>query len=229
MKVQYKGIYKDRFGEEPVVITNDFETLSFVINGVCFCGTEFSDFAIDNEEAYSVEQLKRFTFFPVPVYNTDIIQKTLCDCQFEVYVPQLMIHKPDGKEFSTELKIEYLLGKERPIRRGLEFEEVTLSLLIDDVCYTGTGSFFEIAFDAMYSRFEDQYQFKNCYGCMFGDYSIYGQSSFGTMRCFVFCKEAYLKATDKIEYAEIPEYAVVQEIYCCEKYEVRSKGVGYRG
>jgi hypothetical protein len=65
---------------------------------------------------------------------------------------------------------------------------------------------------------------------MYGDYSIYGQSSFGTMLCFVKQKDSYKGARNKHEYMELAgDYQQVQEIYCCDQYEIRTPGAGYRG
>ena len=65
---------------------------------------------------------------------------------------------------------------------------------------------------------------------MYGDYSVYGQSSFGSMLCFKNQKEEYSKVRTKAEYLKLgaPE-RYVQEVYCCDHYEIRKKSVGYRG
>ena len=43
-------------------------------------------------------------------------------------------------------------------------------------------------------------KFKNCYGCMYGDYSVYGQSGFGSMLCYVNQKDEYIKVRTKEDY-----------------------------
>ena len=48
------------------------------------------------------------------------------------------------------------------------------------------------------SEFSDK--FKNCYGCMYGDYSVYGQSGFGSMLCYVNQKDEYIKVRTKEDY-----------------------------
>lgn len=231
-RTKYNGTYTDDFGTTAIIIENDFENLYTEIDGVKFSGSEFSDFFIVDKAKYTNEQLERFTFVDTPIYKTDIVEEGLCNCIFEIIVPQLMIDKTACSEFYSDLKIEYLLGSVRPKTKGeLEDEKVKLSLTIEEKLYFGTSGFIEDAFDQIRNQFEDKYQFKNCYGCMFGDYSVFGQSSFGTMLCFISQKDRYKEVTNKAEYMELrtDEVTNVQEIYCCDNYEIRKNGAGYRG
>ncbi|WP_337085135.1 DUF6304 family protein [Elizabethkingia anophelis] len=229
-QIKYKGTYTDDFGTTAIIVENDFETLYAEIDGVKFSGSEFADLFIIDKSNYTDQQLKRFTFFSVPILNKSIVEEALCHCIFEIVVPQLIIDKTNNSEFYADLKIEYSLGIAKP-NGGLEDEKVKLSLIIEDKFYTGTSGLIEGAFDQIRNQFEDKYQFKNCYGCMFGDYSVFGQSGFGTMLCFVTEKEKYKAITNKWEYMELPTNDVtnVQEIYYCNKYEIRKTGAGYRG
>jgi hypothetical protein len=231
-QAKYNGTYKDNFGKTAIIIENDFKNLFTEIDGVKFSGSEFADLIVFDKTKYTSEQLKRFTFFETPIYNTDIVEKALCNCIFEISIPQLIIDKTDYSEFYSDLKVEYSLGNAEPKPKGgLEFEEIKLSITIDEKTYIGTSDLIESAFDQIRDQFEDKYQFKNCYGCMFGDYSVFGQSGFGTMLCFVSQKEKYIKVTNKSEYMELPTEKIccVQEIYGCDHYEIRTKRAGYRG
>ncbi len=51
------------------------------------------------------------------------------------------------------------------------------------------------------------------------------------MLCFAAQKEKYKKVNNKQEYMDLEtdEAITVQEIYCCDQYEVRKAGAGYRG
>jgi Family of unknown function (DUF6304) len=229
-RVKYNGTYSDGFGKTSIIIENDFENLYTEIGGVRFSGTEFTDFFIDDKAKYTKEQLQRFTFFETPIYNTNIINEGLCNCIFEVFIPQILIEKTTRTEFYSDLKIEYLLGSLSQ-KGGIENEKVKLSLSIKERQYEGASDLIECAFDQIRSQFDDKFQFKNCYGCMFGDYSVYGQNSFGTMLCFVSQKEKYENVTNKAEYMKLKTDKIpsVQEIYCCKKYEIRKIGAGYRG
>lgn len=227
----YKGLYKDSFGTLEINVENDFKTLSMTIDGIEFCGSEFSDMAIVNKAKYPDEQLKRFTFHSIGVYQTNIILELLCNCSFEIDVPQAIIDKLNHAEFYTNLKIEFSLGNVRhKLGAGIEHEIVKLTLTIDDRQYSGAGDYIEVAFDQIRDQLGDKFKIKNCYGCMYGDYSVYGQSSFGSMLCFLSQKERYCKVTNKDEYMALDNAdRYVQEIYCCDKFEVRKYGAGYRG
>lgn len=231
-RIKYKGTYTDDFDTTAIIVENDFENLYTEIDGVKFSGSEFTDFFIVDKAKYTKQQLKRFTFLDTLIYNSDIVKESLCNCVFKIIIPQLMIDKTICSEFYSDLTIEYLLGDLRPKPRGgLEDEKVKLSLKIEEKIYVGTSDLIEGALDQIRSQFEDKYQFKNCYGCMFGDYSVYGQSGFGTMLCFISQKDNYKAVTNKSEYMELrtDEVTNVQEIYCCDNYEIRKKGAGYRG
>jgi len=229
--VKYKGLYKDSFGTLEIEIENDFNMLSMELDGVEFRGPEFADICIVDKSKYSDTQLKRFTFLSMSVYQTNIIVESLCNCSFETVVPQVIIDKLNHSEFYADLMIEYSLGNVRPKPRGgLDHDQVKLTLTINDKLYSGTGGYMEEAFDHIRGQIADKYQLKNCYGCMYGDYSVYGQSSFGSMLCFLSQKEKYNKVTNKHEYMELDAAdRHVQEIYCCDKYEIRKRGAGYRG
>lgn len=228
----YKGIYRDNLGIQEIVIANDSYTLTTEIDGVVFSGGEFDELSIEDESNYTDKQLARFTFLKTPIYESDRLLETLCDCLFELTVPQVIIDKVDNIQFDADLKIEIILGQPRSERpgQGIEFEYVTLSLAIAGMIYTARSEYFEGAFDNIRDQIGDRYHLKNCYGCMYGDYSVYGQGSFGSMHCFRNQKAEYNKVTNKSEYMELaPPYRFVQEIYCCDQYEMRSKGAGYRG
>jgi hypothetical protein len=232
MTATYKGCYNDSLGTCAIEVKNNFSTLTTVIDGVGFTGSEFDDLTVDDQSKYSAEQLSRFTFLKTPIYQTDRFVETLCNCSIEVVVPQVIIDKVNNAEFYSDLTIKNSLGSPRSEKpgTGIDHENVTLSLVIAGTIYTGTSSDFEGAFDGIYKQFRDTYHFKNCYGCMYSDYSVYGQSTFGSMLCFRNQKEAYSKVTTKDEYMELdPPDMFVQEIYCCDQFEIRKGGVGYRG
>jgi hypothetical protein len=229
--VKYYGTYTDDWGATAIVIENDFENLHVEIDGVQFKGAEFSDMELVNRSNYTEKELERFTFWPTPMFHTDTNEQSLCNCSFEFPIGQLIIDTTTHLEISGTLTIKCTLGTERPQPKGgLAFEEVRLRLSTQQFDFEGEGDCFEVALDKIQHQFEGRYRFKNCYGCMYGDYSVYGQSSFGTMLCFVKQKDQYKKAKNKQEYLELAgDYQQVQEIYCCDQYEIRTAGAGYRG
>lgn len=228
----YKGIYRDNFGTREIVITNDSWMLTTEIDGVVVSGAGFDDLSIEDKSKYTKPQLARFTFLKTPIYESDNLLETLCDCFFETVVPQVIIDRVNNVQFDADLKIEIILGHPRSEKPGfgIEFEYVTLSLAIDGKIYTGRSDLFESALDSIRDQIGDRYHFRNCYGCMYSDYSVYGQGCFGSMHCFRNQRAEYSKVTNKEEFMQLaPPVRLVQEIYCCDQYEIRRKGAGYRG
>jgi hypothetical protein len=230
-EIIYTGTYTDPFGSTEIRICNDFQILSCTIDGVLFEGGEFSGLTIIEKENYSTEQLKRFSFLKTQIYNSDRFIETLCNCSFNITIPQIIIDKAKQKDREIDLQIEYSLGNARPnLNAGIEHETMKLSLVIDYKTYTSVGDYMEVALDQLKNQFNNQYHFKNCYGCMYGDYSVYGQSAFGTMCCLVKQKDVYLTVKTKQDYLKLSmDVDTVQEIYLCNNYEIRKPNTGYRG
>jgi len=229
-QMKYNGIYSDKFGTTEIVIENDFKTLTFEVDGVMFRGSEFSDFSVVDKTKYSIRQLERFTFYSTPIYQSEEVVSELCDCTITLTTPQAIIDIEENIVFYTDMQIECLLGKELPKPKGeLESEKVNVTIKIKDKVYSESSDLIEIALDKINRQIGDKYKFRNCYGCMYGDYSVYGQSGFGTMLCFVGQKDKYLQVKDKFDYLNLEaNYSQVQEIYCCDRFEIRKNGIGYR-
>ncbi len=231
--VSYVGTYKDAFGIVDIVIHNDFEKFSTKIGEVEFEGSEFDALAIINKQSYSVQQLERFTLSQTRIYGTNNFVEEVCNCTFNVNIPQLIISSKTQEEFVVNMNVEYVLGDKRPIHLGggLEFEKIYLSFQIFDEIFRSEGDYFESIFEDIQSQFNSRYVLKNCFGCLYSDYSVYGQGALGSMLCFVRQKEAYLKVKDKVDYMKnlTDDYDIVQEIFLCDKFQARRKGTGYRG
>ncbi|HET9505279.1 MAG TPA: DUF6304 family protein [Hymenobacter sp.] len=231
--VSYVGTYKDAFGVVDIIIHNTFEKLSTKIGAVEFEGSEFDALAIIDKQLHSVQQLERFTLSQTEILGTDNFVEEICNCTFNVIIPQFIINSVIQEEIVVNMNIEYVLGDKRPIHLGggLEFEKIYLSFQIFDESFKSEGGYFESIFEDIQSQFNGRYALKNCFGCLYSDYSIYGQGALGSMLCFVRQKEAYLKVKDKSEYMEklTDDYDIVQEIFLCNKFQARRKGTGYRG
>jgi len=223
--LKYKGFYTDSFGSTPIVLLNDFKTLFVEIDGVPFSGEDFSDFSIVKGKKYLLEKTDRFNFFP-SVFNSSDSDLVLCNCTFKIIIPQIIIDLRNQTSIVVDLDFECEL-KVKDNLYVTEFFRITLT--IDGNLYSASGDIVELVLDRLNKQFEGLYSFKNCYGCMYGDYSVFGQNSFGGMLCFVNQKDAYKKADTKDEYMELEPDAFVQEIYCCNAFEPRTAGAGYRG
>lgn len=229
----YIGTYKDNFGITDIAIQNDFNYLYLKIDGVEFKGSEFTALEIVDKKAYSSKQLERFTLYSTPIFGTDDFAEELCNCTFNITIPQLIIDLQTYKEFLADLKLEYIIGNESSaiLGGGLEFEKILLTLTIVDKVFAATGDTFETILENIQNQFDEKYKFKNCFGCLYSDYSVYGQNAFGSMMCFVNQKDNYLKVKNKSEYIDnlTEDFDDVQEIFCCSKFDIRRKGAGYRG
>jgi dihydroneopterin aldolase len=229
--VKYSGIYKDSSGSTNIIIENNFENLSVEIDGVKFIGTEFSDFSIPETLNYSQKQLERFTFSGVAVYGAKTLKKSLCNCSFNITIPQIIINSETNQNFEINVNLNYTLGNENPINKGLDYENMILSFRMERKEYVGESGYIETVFEQIQEQLGESYSFKNCFSCMYGDYSVYGQSAFGSMRCYVNQKEQYMKVKTKMDYLSLLNdvYKKVQEIYYCPNFKIRKKGFGYRG
>lgn len=221
----YNAYYTDSTGRVAIIIKNDFQLLSVAIEGVKFEGIGFNGLSIIDKQSYSDKQLERFTLRPIQVSNPDdnttYIDEELGNFSLELIIPQLIIDAATSQEFYADLLLNYGLTHSD--------EQFVATLALNDIVYTGRGGWIETAFDQIHNQFADKYRFKNCYGCMYGDYSVYGNDSFGTMLCFANQKQEYRETSDKPSYMDLaPPRDRVQEIYCCPDYAIRRKGVGYR-
>lgn len=223
---KYDGVFKDDSRATKIAILNDFDTLSVEIDGVHFQGDEFDCLEIIDKSNYSTEQLQRFTF----------IDDVICNYQMTVSVPQIILDNQNDSHVVTNLMCEWSKGKPTPNNRQLESQKLKLSVTVGKELFEGTSNYyFDDALNEIIKQFEGRYIFKNCYGCLFSDYSPYGQQGFGGMYCFVRQKEKYLNLkippnSYKYDYmSELnDEYDIQQEIYSCDNYEPRKPGIGYR-
>ncbi|KZS39716.1 hypothetical protein AWE51_08680 [Aquimarina aggregata] len=225
--VTYKAIYKDRFGEEKIEVVNDFETLSFQLGNLKFKSNTF-DFELENYQNYSKDQLQRFTFNKIPYLNGGYCYD-LCNCEFTFFIPISILSIKNQKIIERELVVSLELGKS--LKNGsLDKIDLQMSIELDSKIYKAKGMDFEHLANNLLHQFKGFYRFKNCFGCQFSDYSVYGQDIFGTMLCFKNQKKEYNEVKSKEAYLDLErEDKVVQEIFLCEEFEVRQGNTGYRG
>lgn len=231
-----KAIYKDAIGEIHTQIINQptesgKNLLSMQLNGVRFEGYSFDDFNVVNPSNYSSQQLARFYCNNYMTYDLDY--KELCNCTLSVWIPIVLIHTINQKTTPTLLKMSLRLGA--PTKNGgIDYEMASFRLTIKDRIYESKGEDFEIGLDQLFEQLASSYHFKNCYGCLYSDYSPYGVGFFNSMLCFKQKKDAYLALNNnfsKADYLNLIDSKIgfIQEIDFCNEFEVRKKGTGYRG
>ncbi|MDR2224111.1 MAG: DUF6304 family protein [Flavobacteriaceae bacterium] len=221
----YKGFYTHKGKTIAIELHNTGKELSVEIGGMLFKGSEFTDLNYCGNLDEVILDNSLVTVAPHSDY-------CLTDCQFDMRIPQYLLTAEGSKEF-VELEMCFRHGGYNEQSKGVEYEEVIIKFLWKEKEYIGKSGFVEIAFDQLMKQLPAEYSFVNCYGCLYGDYSIYGNSSFGTMMCFRHIKQKYKLANGKCEYDNLcvderENIEVVQEIYCCDDFEVRGSGGAYR-
>lgn len=216
----YEGDYIYKGQKTAIEVLNDFSSLTLFIEGIEFKGTEFSDLELVDKTL--VDSLDKDLFL-LDAYHC------LSNCIFKLNFPQRLVHN-GGKEEVIVMTLVYTLMNDA-LNMALNKEEMVLSFDFNGVEYKGDGGCFESAFVQINKQLKGEFYFKNCFGCLYGDYSCYGNSSFGTMYCFRKSKEQYKAIEDKTAYLNLWDAFPpirVQEIACCNEFEKRVEGVGYR-
>ena len=117
------------------------------------------------------------------------------------------------------------------------------ALNIGDECYKSEifSVEFEIALESICKQLSGKYYLCNCYGCMYSDYSPYGNGSIGGIFCFVDVAEIYLRVNGKYsQYLEDGQCTIwdafdaggrqCYETEMCKQFKPRVGGLGgYRG
>lgn len=222
--ITYTSLYTDAFGNEKIAIVNNHSKFHTIIRGTNFIGSEFTDLTPEDSNEKTIFEKFFFTKFPS--------NPKLCNCSFEIEIPINLIETGTQKLIYVNMKMLCKIGPESSkITNGLEYEIYEFSIRLNDKIYFASADDFEMAMQNLQQQWNTKYHFKNCFGCAYSDYSVYGQSAFGSMLCFVKHKNEYLKIENKADYIEKLEGKGqrVQEIFCCEKFNMRSGNLGYRG
>lgn len=212
MKEYYYGTYSDAFGTTPIVIENNFQYLLFNIRDIKFQDTDFDHLTVYQSTLLTDFQLAQFTW----------LNDALINYHIQIALPLTLICMQTQQIISCLADFSFEFGTEHYIAK-LAFELAGQS-------YFASGELLEILFDQIQKQFLGKYRFKNCYGCLYADYSVYGQAFMGSMSCFRNQKQNYLKVMNKDQYMQLEApIEQVQEIYCCKTFEIRNQNAGYRG
>lgn len=225
--INYQAIFKDQFDTNLIVIHNDFRKLSFELRGAKFEGTSLDDFELLNPKQYAQKKLKQFCFNKFSRKEGDLYE--LCGYELQFSIPIVIFDIQKNTYLQSEIKVGIKTGN--PSKNGgIDFVGINLKLQIKGKMFIANADLFELAANQIQKQFEGEYGFKNCFGCNYSDYSVYGQGLFASMLCFANQKTAYLKVKNKAEYMKLaPEKRIVQETFVCEDFEFRGKNIAYRG
>jgi len=223
MTTTYRAWYKDRFGEEDTTILNDGETLTMVVRGIRFRGTDFDGF--EPQAVSDPAKLSSFTF----------LHGSLCYCTIEADIPVPVV-TPTGIVDGV-LTFELELGKPLPTGQ-MDRERLKLCLTVNDQTFSSDGKtgWFEGEMLDLQGKLPPGTFMKACINCAFSDYSPYGHGLFGNLICFRANKKGYLALSSgedfsKDAYFDVMETVseMVQETHLCPEFERRAPGTGYRG
>lgn len=216
----YKGILTTKFGRFEAIITNDFKQLYLQVGEVFFQGIDLGGFELNNGNTYKGCDLGVFELVVNKLGEQEC--KELVNYTLSFQLPLTLIDTKVKEEFSVGATCIYTQSE------GVDCTQISFS--IHDELFEAADDFLELVFDKLQYAFKGRYRFKNCYGCLFADYSVYGQGVIGPMLCFKNQKQAYLKIVTKQEYLNLDEPdALQQELYCCEDFQSRDIVGGYRG
>ena len=223
--MEYSGTYTDKFGTERIVVKNDFKNISFKIGDYKFVSHGFDDFELENYKNYTSEELERFTFRPLDIYNSTNKFYELRDFDICFVVPVVAFRPKNNNSFDATLEIKMIV---RSTTSG--DSRINLKLNTGQKEYSAESGVFEIAANQINKEINGDFILKNCFWCLYSDYSVYGQGSVGSMICYVKHKDQYLKVKTKDEYMDLPtDNPFVQEIYYYDSFEPRRPEIGYRG
>lgn len=220
----YKGTFTNKSGTYLIEVFNDFDDFHIEIAQFKFSGNDLDGLALENlSELSSAEKLFDLEKIKVSYANgQEGNDYELRNFVLQLKIPQIIIDKVERKE--QEIVMDFQLELKE------DFEEAKVGVEINHQYFEGKNGLLELVFDQIQKQFEGKYRFKNCYGCLYGDYSVYGQGFMSSILCFKNQKEKYLKVQNKDEYFNLELHdSQQQEIYCCDEYKIRERAVGYRG
>ncbi len=230
----YPCIYKDQSGQLKCTIENSFDEekrfpLFMELGGIKFLGSSFDDFELAEPQKYADKQLNRFTFNKIKVWGSEKHIFELCNCELNLEIPIELIDREANTIIDAKLLVNLKLGKPAS-NGGIDYENAIFEINLKGENYSSEGDLFEVALVKLQNQFDDKYHFKNCFGCLYSDYSPLGNGFFGDLICFRNHKKEYLSVNSKEKLFELIEKNSidVQETYCCDKFEKRAKNIGYR-
>lgn len=225
----YQGIFNNHyFHNKEVVITNDGETLSFLLD-VFRIESEFGDFLLVEFDNHEPEELERFKVKKCPLSYSNDFHYILRDYTLEIELPISLIEVASQNIIQVKSLLKFIVGKpEAP--GALDDVEFAISLQLNGTQYSSSSIEFEYLLLNLLKSIGDKYRLRHCIDCLFSDYWPAGNQVFGDMMCFRKHKEQYLKVKSKSDIFILrPKSEEVQEIHSCDEFEMRVPGTGYRG
>lgn len=251
----WKAHYQDKQHDLDCVIENLYtnynaeQPLKMCIDGVTFWGSDFDDWVLSKTEDpesinsiinhfslikygckekgyyYWLQSYQLQVKIPVLVFSLDV------QCKISAELIIIFNNQP-GKNFGTI----YELDNERIKPNTTICQKFALIVGKQYFEAETPSTFFEISLQSICKQISGKFYLCNCFGCLYSDYSPYGQGNIGNLFCFIKNKESYLKVYSKYE----GEYTIwnafnnnpieCQETGLCKNFSPRINCLGgYRG
>ncbi|MCB9305263.1 MAG: hypothetical protein H6565_01570 [Lewinellaceae bacterium] len=223
---KYRTVYKDGHGIVETYIVNNFQNFFINIEGVEFIGGGgmIESFRLIDKEKYSESDIKRFSLFEGrwESSKTGELYYELYNYSLKIFIPILILEVETGRLLEPDLEITTKVGN-RAGEPEMDFQ-LELFLKTGDETFSGKDETFELAANKILDQFSGRYKFRNCFGCNFSDYSVYGNNALGNLLCLVGKRKEYMKVKTLEQYHDLSYDApMVQEIDICSKFEYRQK------
>lgn len=237
-------IVENLYGDEGAV-----QPLRMCVDGTAFWGTGLDDWELSEteDEACIGSMMGRFSLIKYGSKDNGYHYR-LQSYRLQVKIPASVISAAGQHEIPGELDITYSneTGKHTGVIYRLDGEQVRpadtvcqrFALVTAGRCFEASppSEFFETSLLSICRQMAGTYYLRSCFGCLYSDYSPYGQGNLGNLCCFVKHKDNYLKVYSKYQ----GEYTIwdafedgfvqCQETAVCEQFAPRIHCLGgYRG
>lgn len=259
---KWKVRYKDNNYDIDTYIENNYnkekipDSLTMTIDGIKFCGMSFSDFEVYDENSIedAKEKFKVLKWGGATQVGKTVIKNRyvhwLQDYYLEVEIPVKLINIEDDSDISAIIHFAYQMKEDVEKSRSCYHldNEVIYSNKVECIFFQLEASGivckceyldldFETSLLQICNKIKEKYLLKCCFGCLYADYSPYGNDEFATMLCYSSCADKYIQVSGKygddkgISIWEVyDDGEQKQETFLCKKFKPRINCLGgYRG
>lgn len=205
----WKAHYQDRQHDLDCIIENMYEAdsaeqpLRLCVDGVAFYGTGLDDWELsDTEDDASIGSImERFSLIKYGSKEKGY-HYWLQSYRLRVMIPASVFSVTGQDEIPSELDIIYSNENRKHTRviYRLDGEQIwpaeticeSFALVIDGRCFEAShpSEIFESSLLSICGQIAGTYYLHNCFGCLYSDYSPYGQGNLGNLCCFVKNKDS---------------------------------------
>lgn len=245
---KWKVHYTDENHDIKTEIVNHFSkenivySLCMQLGGILFQGMAFDDFEIihtgDIETAN--REFSIFKWGETPKYHYELQRYKL---EIKIPIKVIDIYSDKSLDALIHFTVEKTEDEEKNSNCRTMLDEkrvfpdkiscLFFHLIIgDDIFETEHPNLdFETSLLQICKKIEYKYLIKCCFGCLYSDYSPYGNNHFATMLCYLSVSDKYVQVSDKDSYWNVYDSGEQkQETFLCDGFKPRVNCLGgYRG